>query len=60
MNNTVFRKTTENVGKHRDIKLVTTKSKKNCLVTEPNYHTTNCCFKKWVTHRNEKSIDTYE
>ena len=30
----------ENLRKHRDIKLVTTESKRNYLVSEPNYHTT--------------------
>ena len=40
MNNSVFRKTMENVRKHRDIKLVTTEEKKIKLVSEPNYHTT--------------------
>ena len=40
MNNSVFRKTMENVRKHRDIKLVTTDEKRNKLVSEPNYHTT--------------------
>ena len=39
MNNSVFNKTMENVKKHRDIKLVTTDRRKNCLVSEPNYHT---------------------
>ena len=40
MNNEVFGKTMENVRKHRDIKLLTTESRKNYLVLEPNYHTT--------------------
>ena len=39
MNNAVFRKTVENVRKHRDIKLVTTETKRNYLVSEPNYYT---------------------
>ena len=40
MNNLVFKKTMENVRKHRDIKSITT----NQLVSEPNYHTT-----KWFS-----------
>ena len=39
MNNAVFRKIIENVRKHRDIKLVTTKRKRNYFVSEPNFHT---------------------
>ena len=31
----------ENERKHRDIKLVTTEARRNCLVSEPNYHSTN-------------------
>ena len=42
MNNSVFRKTMENVRKLRDIKLVTTDKKRNKLVSEPNYPTTKC------------------
>ena len=36
MNNFVFGKTTDNVRKHRDIKLVTTGKRRN---SEPNYYT---------------------
>ena len=41
MNNSVFRKTMENIRKHRDLKLVTTDRKRSKLVSEPNYHTIN-------------------
>ena len=41
MNNPVFGKTTENVKNHRDINLVTTNKRRNKLLSEPNYHTTN-------------------
>ena len=40
MNNAVFGKTVENVGQHRDIKLVATDKARNQLASEPNYQTT--------------------
>ena len=40
INNSFFRKTIENVRKHRDIKLVTTEEKRIKLVSQPYYHTT--------------------
>ena len=44
MNNSVFGKTMKNVGKHRDIKLVTTDERINYLLPQPNCHTT-----KWFS-----------
>ena len=41
MNNAVFEKSMENVREHRNIKLSTTEKRRNYLVSEPNYHTTN-------------------
>ena len=37
----MFRKTMENIRKHRNIKLVATDKNRNKLVSEPNYHTMN-------------------
>ena len=39
INNAIYRKTVENVRKHKDIKLVITEERRNYLVSEPNYHT---------------------
>ena len=40
MNNAVFGKSIENARKHLDIKLGTTERRRNYLVSETNYHTT--------------------
>ena len=40
MNNAVFRKSMENLRKHRYIKLVTTERRRNYFVSEPNDHIT--------------------
>ena len=39
MNNAVFRKNMQNVGKHRYIKLVTIENRRKYLVSQPNYQT---------------------
>ena len=41
INNAVCGKTMENVRKYGDTKLVTTKRRRNYLVSKLNYHTTN-------------------
>ena len=40
MNNSAFRKTVDNVRKHRNIKIVATDKKRKQLVSESNYHST--------------------
>ena len=39
INNVVFERNMKNMRKHRDIELVTTKRRRNYLVSDPNYHT---------------------
>ena len=46
MNNTVLRKTVENMIKHRDIKLVTTEVRRNYFVSKPSYQTTTFFIEK--------------
>ena len=55
MNNAVYGKTKENVIKHRDIKLVTTKRRRNYLVSEPNYNTTKFFTDHLLAIEMEKS-----
>ena len=40
MNNAVFGKTMEDLGKHKNIKFVAREKRRNYLVSEPKYHTT--------------------
>ena len=68
MNNAFFGRTMENVRKHRDIKSVTTETRRNYLVSEPNYHTTNFFtehllaieMKKKKNKHTSKNRNTYE
>ena len=60
MNNVVLGKTMESVRKHRDIKHVTTETRRNYLVSEPNYHTKKFFKEKIISNRNEKKKHTYE
>ena len=57
MNTAVFGKTTENLRKYRNIKLVTTKRRRNYLVSEPNYNTT-IFHRRFIGYRNEKNSNT--
>ena len=56
MNNAVFRKIMENLRKHRDIKLVTTESRRNYLESEPNDYTIKLFIfhRTSISNRNEK------
>ena len=56
MNNAVFGKTMENMRKHRDIKLLTTKRRRNYLVSEPNCYTA----KLFAENLFEKVSDNYK
>ena len=51
MNDALFGKTTKNVRKHRNIKLVTTERGKNYLVSEPNYHTTKFFTERYKQYK---------
>ena len=61
MNNAVFRKTMHILlnEKNRDIAFVTTEVRRNYLVPQPKYYTTNH-FTKLISHRNEKYRNIHE
>ena len=54
MNNAVYKKTMENVKKHRDIKLVTTDKRRNQLPSEPNYHAVKYFSEKFMAIEMKK------
>ena len=60
MNNAVFRKTMENVRKHRDIKLVINVARRKYLLSEPKYHATKLFGRKFFSHRNENNTNIHE
>ena len=60
MNNAVFGKIMENIRKRRDVKLVTTKRRRNYLVSEPNYYTTKFFTENLLAIEMKKNTDTYE
>ena len=53
------KKTMENVGKHSDIKLVTTERRRNYLVSQRNYHNLKFLYRTFINNRN-KYRKTYE
>ena len=55
INNVVFEKNMENVRKHRDIKLVTTKRRRTYFVSEPNNHAPKFKKKKLLAIELEKN-----
>ena len=55
MNNAAFGKAMENVRKYRDIKLLTTKRRRNYLMSERNYHTKNFFTKNWLAMQMKKA-----
>ena len=58
MNNAVFVKTIKNVRKHRNIKLVTTESRRNYLVSEASYHTKKNFSENLLSIETKKKTDT--
>ena len=60
MNNAIFGKTTENMRKHRNIKLFTTERRRNYLVAELNYYTISFLTEHLLAIEIKKNRNTYE
>ena len=50
----------ENVRKHRNIKFVTTETRRNYLVSELNHHTKKVFSKNLLAIEMKKNTDTHE
>ena len=55
MNNAVFKKTMENMRKHRNIKLSRTERRRNYLVLETNYHITKFFIRNLLSTEMRKT-----
>ena len=60
MNNALSEKIMKNVGKYRDIKLLTTNARKNYLVPEQNYQTTNFFSENLLAINEKKNANIHE
>ena len=60
MNNAVFGKTIENERKHRDIKLIATKRRRNYFVSGPHYQTAKSFTGNVLAIERRKNRNTYE
>ena len=56
MDYAVFEKNMENVRKQGDFKVLISEKRRNDLVSEPNYHTANFFFRKFISNRNKKKL----